>query len=113
MQCIKPVVPPGEEPSQDVDEEGGDQERQQEDLQISKVLSTSINLHIIISMAHGRVENAHQLVFSVPGRGEESKVDDKGGDQISQDWVGYQVAKHLRCDQYKKMKALYKEEWIE
>ena len=44
-------------------------------------------------------ENAHQLVFSVPGRGEEAKVDDEGGDQISQDWVGYQVAKYLRCEQ--------------
>ena len=43
------------------------------------------------------VENAHQLVFSVPGRGEEAKVDNEGGDQISQDWVGYQVAKYLRC----------------
>ena len=36
MADVQPVVPPGENPPQDVDEQGGDQERQQENLFMAK-----------------------------------------------------------------------------
>ena len=39
---------------------------------------------------------SYQLVFSVPRRGEKAEIDDQGGDQVSQDGVGDQVAKYLR-----------------